>query len=42
MEEDPFIFRTKEEAIEEYNRQINDELDYLQSLIDKHKKKLIK
>lgn len=39
--EEPFVFRTREEAIEEYNRQVNDELDYLQSLIDKHKKKLI-
>ena len=42
QDEEPFVFRTGEEAIEEYNRQVNNELDYLQSLIDKHKKKLIK
>jgi len=40
--EEPFVFRTREEAIDEYNRQVNAELDCLQSLIDKHKKKLIK
>ena len=41
-EEDKYLFKTKEEAIEEYNKQVNEELDLLQSLIDKHKKKLIK
>lgn len=40
-EEDLFVFRTREEAVEEYNRQVNEELDFLQSLMDKHKKKLI-
>ena len=42
QDKEPFVFRTGEEAIEEYNRQVNNELVYLQSLIDKHKKKLIK
>lgn len=39
--EDCCLFKTRDEAVEEYNRVIYNEIDLLQSLIDYNKKRLI-
>lgn len=39
--EDPWLFKTRKEAVEEYNKAIYNEIDLLQSLIDYNKKKII-
>lgn len=39
--EDYCLFETRDEAVEEYNRVIYNEIDLLQSLIDYNKKRLI-
>lgn len=40
--EAPWVSKTRDEAVEEYNRVIYNEIDLLQSLIDHNTKRLIK